>query len=170
MPKYSDTQTRIVAAARDLFTKQGFRGTSTKQIAGAADISEMTLFRHFPSKELLFRRVIEPLVEFFDGLEVAEGVDLKTAVRSLIQDRLSFLCEQGDLVRLVLMESYLSSLRFNPIAETAGRMRSLFSSLDKTKGDLYLRLTMGFILTCIFLPEDCGGTSADVDELVDLIK
>jgi AcrR family transcriptional regulator len=170
VPNSGDTTARIVDAARRLFTKRGFTGTSTKQIAREAGVSEMTLFRHFSSKELLFRAVVEPLVSFFDGLVVAEDVNLNTAVKHLIQDRLSFLCEESDLVRLVLMESYLTSLSFDPIAETVGKIKKVFASLDKPKADLYLRLTMGFILTCIFLPEDCSETSADVDELMKLLE
>ena len=44
----------ILAAAMPLFAQQGFKGTTTKQIASAANISEALLYRHFPSKESLY--------------------------------------------------------------------------------------------------------------------
>lgn len=42
---------RIVAAARDLFQRQGFTETTTQQIAAAADIGTGTLFLYAKSKE-----------------------------------------------------------------------------------------------------------------------
>ena len=171
MPRTTtDTKDRIVSTAKRLFIQQGYRGTSTKQIAREAGISEMTLFRHFPTKERVFRKVIQPLVSFFDNLQLREEPNPKTLIKQMLENRLSFLCEEGDLVRLVLMESYLTSLSFNPIAETADRIRSMFSPLDKPKRDLYLRLIMGFILTCIFLPEECQGFPEHLDHLVNLIE
>lgn len=41
-------------AAAQLFARQGYHGTSTREIARLADVSENTLFRHFDHKEDLF--------------------------------------------------------------------------------------------------------------------
>ena len=43
----------------NLFARQGFRGTTTQQIARNAGINEAILFRHFPHKEDLYWAVIE---------------------------------------------------------------------------------------------------------------
>ena len=45
---------KIVLAATQLFSRQGYNGTSTREIARLADVSENTLFRHFERKEDLF--------------------------------------------------------------------------------------------------------------------
>jgi AcrR family transcriptional regulator len=45
---------KIVQAAGQLFSRQGFHGTSTREIARLAEVSENTLFRHFEHKEELF--------------------------------------------------------------------------------------------------------------------
>jgi AcrR family transcriptional regulator len=45
---------KIVQAAGKLFAHQGYHGTSTRQIAHLAHMSENTLFRHFDDKEGLF--------------------------------------------------------------------------------------------------------------------
>jgi AcrR family transcriptional regulator len=45
---------RVVEAAVKLFAQQGYHGTSTREIARMADVSENTLFRHFVCKEDLF--------------------------------------------------------------------------------------------------------------------
>ena len=52
------TRERILQAGLRTFSKEGFLGATTKEIAREADIAEVTLFRHFPSKERLFEEVI----------------------------------------------------------------------------------------------------------------
>ena len=51
-PKWDRTHTHIQLAALELFTHQGYSATTTAQIAAVAEVSQMTLFRHFPTKEL----------------------------------------------------------------------------------------------------------------------
>ena len=48
----------IVAAAVPLFARKGFAGTTTKELAEAAGISEALLFRHFPSKKHLYDEIL----------------------------------------------------------------------------------------------------------------
>ena len=45
---------KILQAAGKLFARQGYHGTTTREIARLADVSENTLFRHFDNKEELF--------------------------------------------------------------------------------------------------------------------
>jgi AcrR family transcriptional regulator len=45
---------RIVDAALPLFARKGFAGTTTKEIAEAAEVSEALLFKHFPTKAALY--------------------------------------------------------------------------------------------------------------------
>lgn len=47
------TERRILAAARAVFEEEGFRGATTRKIAERAGVNEVTLFRHFASKEAL---------------------------------------------------------------------------------------------------------------------
>src|SRR6201992_505331 len=48
----------IVAAAVPLFARNGFAGTTTRELAAAAGVSEALLFRHFPSKQSLYREIL----------------------------------------------------------------------------------------------------------------
>ena len=50
---------RLIEAAVQLFSRQGFRGTTTRQIARLADVNETTLFRHFSRKQTLFWAAVE---------------------------------------------------------------------------------------------------------------
>src|SRR6202035_3818563 len=48
----------IVMAAVPLFARDGFAGTTTRELAAAAGVSEALLFRHFPSKQSLYREIL----------------------------------------------------------------------------------------------------------------
>lgn len=163
------TRQKIISSAKELFIRQGYKGTTTKQVAKDAGISEMTLFRHFPTKELVFRAVIQPLNDFLEKLHFLEVDDIKTQIKELLQDRLSFLCIERDLVRFAIMESHLAPIGFNPVEEAAQKIRNLLSSVETPRRELYLRVIMGYVLTWIFLPEDCEDGSS-VDRLVDLLQ
>lgn len=52
--KNSAQKEKIVGAAAQLFARQGYHGTSTREIARLAEVSENTIFRHFDRKEDLF--------------------------------------------------------------------------------------------------------------------
>jgi len=54
MPRKTDVPSRITRAAIALFSRQGYHGTSTRDIARLADVSEVTLFRYFEHKEDIF--------------------------------------------------------------------------------------------------------------------
>jgi AcrR family transcriptional regulator len=54
-----DTRQKIIDAAADVFTKNGYARTTTKSIAKAAGVSEVTLFRHFETKENLMSEAME---------------------------------------------------------------------------------------------------------------
>ncbi|HLA94896.1 MAG TPA: TetR/AcrR family transcriptional regulator [Pyrinomonadaceae bacterium] len=49
---------QILQIAIDLFSKHGFRGTTTRQIANAAGVSEAMVFRHFATKEDLYGAIL----------------------------------------------------------------------------------------------------------------
>src|ERR1035438_1603133 len=53
--KKSATMEKLTLAAAQLFARQGYHGTSTREIARLAGVSENTIFRHFDRKEALFR-------------------------------------------------------------------------------------------------------------------
>lgn len=54
-----ETRKRILQAAVQVFADQGYTGATTRGIAEAAGVSELTLFRHFGSKKNLFMAAIQ---------------------------------------------------------------------------------------------------------------
>ncbi len=49
----------LIEAAIDLFSRKGFNGTTTREIAAAAGVTEAIIFRHFQTKEHLYTAIID---------------------------------------------------------------------------------------------------------------
>jgi TetR/AcrR family transcriptional repressor of mexJK operon len=64
----AETRLAILKAGLELFSERGFSASKTRDIAAEAGVSEMTLFRHFPTKMQLFEAVFATFV-FNPGFE-----------------------------------------------------------------------------------------------------
>lgn len=53
----------ILAAAAQVFAQHGFRGSTTRRIADAAGVNEITIFRQFGSKEALLREAMQHMAQ-----------------------------------------------------------------------------------------------------------
>jgi AcrR family transcriptional regulator len=53
----------ILAAAAEVFAQHGFRGSTTRRIAEAAGVNEITIFRQFGSKEVLLREAMKHMTD-----------------------------------------------------------------------------------------------------------
>ena len=74
---------QIVKVAMRLFSQKGFKGTTTREIAKQAGISEAIIFKHFAKKEELFSAIIDGQCNDSEGqsfllkrLEGKEGRDV----------------------------------------------------------------------------------------------
>jgi AcrR family transcriptional regulator len=69
-----DRRCQLMRVAIKLFSRKGFRGTTTKEIALASGVTEAMIFRHFLTKEDLYRAILdhkaseEPVEEFLKEL------------------------------------------------------------------------------------------------------
>lgn len=61
MRRLEEKRAAILAAARPIFLREGWSGASLEQVAAAGGISKMTVYRHFGSKEDLFKALIEDM-------------------------------------------------------------------------------------------------------------
>lgn len=115
---------RIVEASVPLFGRRGFAGTTTKEIADAAGVSEGLVFKHFPSKQALYAEILndgcqgDPRLERLFALEpststlivmvhfmlrhamlgATPGSELETRQRLMLNS----LLEDGEYARLAL--------------------------------------------------------------------
>jgi AcrR family transcriptional regulator len=74
-----DRRRAIVSAAVPLFARDGFSGTTTRELAAAAGVSEALLFRHFPSKQSLYREILALGCEGDPALEKLATLPASTA-------------------------------------------------------------------------------------------
>jgi AcrR family transcriptional regulator len=85
-PKLSGQQRReaIIKAVRSVFVEKGFHGTTTRELADAAGVSEALLFKHFPSKEALYSAIQVSCFEE-EGSRIAERLEaLPPSTSSLV--------------------------------------------------------------------------------------
>jgi len=54
-----DRRTQLIETALNVFSRKGFNGTTTKEIAAQAGVTEAIIFRHFPNKAALYQAVLE---------------------------------------------------------------------------------------------------------------
>jgi len=116
----------IVEAAIPVFAQKGFNGTTTKELAAAAGISEALMYKHFPSKKDLYLKIqefccedkdddlarLEILPDSTHSLVICFYLFLKRvldddtdSLRSLNRLMLSSLLDDGEFARVFLQNT-----------------------------------------------------------------
>src|ERR1700756_904328 len=68
------TKKRILAAAELVLSRDGFQGATTREIAQQAGVNEVTIFRHFHTREELIRATLEQACLAFSALAHPEEI------------------------------------------------------------------------------------------------
>jgi TetR/AcrR family transcriptional regulator len=68
-------RSQLIEAAMDLFSSKGFAGTTTKEIALAAGVSEAIIFRHFATKRDLYTAIIEHNIHSTGARQAMAGIE-----------------------------------------------------------------------------------------------
>ncbi|MCF2970682.1 TetR/AcrR family transcriptional regulator [Synechococcus sp. Nb3U1] len=114
---YSSSRQRLLNAARDLFVRQGITQTTTRQIADLAGVNEVTLFRHFGTKQGLLLAVFGEL-GVFSGIAdlpleadptTAQGSGLQAILMNYVNNCFRALADNPELVRSLVGEAGLYS-------------------------------------------------------------
>ena len=103
-----DTNQRILDAATRIFARDGVSGATTRAIANAARVNEVTLFRHFKNKEELLRQVVLQCSKRYEHV-FAEAPfetqdDLRRTVQTFATAFSRMLRDNEDFVRTFLGE------------------------------------------------------------------
>ncbi|MBI5181656.1 MAG: TetR/AcrR family transcriptional regulator [Nitrospirae bacterium] len=105
----SDTYKKILEATLKLISQKGYLGTTTREIAREAGVTEVTLFRHFGSKERLFEEVLNrysflpKLKELLPELE-ASSFDYEDGLRTIGMRFFETIKERKSLFRIMTCE------------------------------------------------------------------
>jgi len=87
----ADRRNQLIDVAIDLFSRKGFGGTTTREIAAAAGVTEAIIFRHFATKQDLYKAILDarcanPDVQawFSEAQQFIDANDDEGLFRSLI--------------------------------------------------------------------------------------
>src|SRR6266446_10599673 len=74
---------RILAAVRKIFAHKGLEGTTTRELAKEAGVSEALLYKHYPSKEALYQAMLGSCDGEFMG-ELKKITSLEPSTSTLV--------------------------------------------------------------------------------------
>lgn len=127
-PPEQDTKTKILHSAQKLFARQGFDGTTTKDLAIEAGVAEGTLFRYFANKKAILVEVAtQGWIKILSDLltELSEMASYK-AIAQMMRKRMSHMGENVDLMKVCFMEAqFHPELRDHIQTEVVGKMTEI---------------------------------------------
>lgn len=109
----SQKERSILSAAEGLFSEKGYSDTPTAEIAKKAGVTERTLFRYFPSKDDLLKRVMFPVllkvivpaqIKKLKVLLKESDTGIEGMFKNIFRDRLSMAGENKGKIRFILGE------------------------------------------------------------------
>jgi AcrR family transcriptional regulator len=100
-----DAREQLLHAAMKVYSTSGVRGATTKKIAQEAGVNEVTLFRHFGSKDALMQEALRWKAQaLFTSTLPAEPVDPFAELLAFSQHHYDALSKHRDLIRVSMGE------------------------------------------------------------------
>jgi AcrR family transcriptional regulator len=191
----TEREAAIVKAATRLFGEKGYAGTRTSEIAAAARVTERTLFRYFPTKEVLYRRVMFPAIvaaafpqELTDTgrLFASDSETFADWHRRILKMRVEVARRAAPQFRLLLatlmtdeaVRASVVKLWKENLWEAAVEAMRGFQRREQVRGDLSpevlaraaISLNLGYIITRALLAPDAEwDDAAQIDATVELL-
>ncbi len=129
------TRARIMQAASQLFLEKGFTGATTRAIADLAGVNEVTIFRHFGTKENLAKTIMDQ----FGGTAIAEDLqsqfsgnyrqDLTLVGNALMK----IMTDRIDAIRMAICESGNFPEFRQVVAENPRQLRHMLARYLKSQ-------------------------------------
>ncbi|WP_373543799.1 TetR/AcrR family transcriptional regulator [Chamaesiphon sp.] len=129
------THDKVLKAAQKLFARNGYDGTTTKELAETAGIAEGTLFRHFTNKKAILVEVatngwIELLTDLLTELSEMANYE---AISHVMYKRMLRLGDNYDMMRVCFMEVQLHpDLRDRIQSEVIEKMTNVAEAFFQT--------------------------------------
>ena len=187
--KRDETREKLLEATYQLISEKGYLGATTREIAARAGVSELTLFRKFGKKELLFEEMLKTytflprlrhLIEDVGEMPLADGLNT-IGVRLL-----ETLRERRPLAQILLseMSHYPEKVRsiYQQMVENIGRTLESYLEARQARGEVipidmdftaksFLRaLVMTFMYESIIMKQEMSDDRIEftVSSLVDI--
>jgi TetR/AcrR family transcriptional regulator len=112
------TKRKLLNAALDAFSENGFKGTSTRDIAERAGVHHPLITYHFKNKDTLWRAAVDRVfTEFNSALlsaaKAQEGMCAKSRISAIIRVYVHYAAGQPSLHKIILQESSRPSQRLD---------------------------------------------------------
>ena len=125
------TQQKLLDAALEAFSENGFKGTSTRDIAERAGVHHPLITYHFKNKEELWRAAADRIFRQFNtalakAQEEVEGQCPKTRMASMIRAYVHYAATHPALHKVMVQEASYSSNRLDWLIKT--HLRPLFEA------------------------------------------
>jgi len=183
-----DSATKILDAASGLFAERGYQATTTRMIAEASGLNEVTIFRSFTNKQGVLAAVVGRVAARQPGNALAglETVPVREAVRQLAQREVANGLADGGLMTRLAFEAgtvpevaelfaggpqgnLAAMAGFFAARQAAGELRTDLPSA--VLAEAFFSLTSSFVImrTVLgFTTPDAGTLEVAVDQLLEL--
>ena len=180
------TQEKLLDAAIEAFSENGFKGTSTRDIAERAGVHHPLITYHFKNKDELWRESADRIFRAFNislvkAMAEVPEVDPKARAEAFVRTYVHFSRSQPALHKVILQEASYPSDRLDWLVEN--HLRPLFDEVHKGLLELQglgiavpgsaallfnmIRVSAGGLLALKLELKGTSGIDLDNDEEID---
>jgi AcrR family transcriptional regulator len=128
------TQQKLLDAAIEAFSENGFKGTSTRDIAERAGVHHPLITYHFKNKEQLWRAATDRIFREFNvslvkAMAEVPDIEPKAKAETFVRTYLQYSRSQPALHRIILQEANYPSERLDWLVED--HLRPLYDEVHK---------------------------------------
>jgi AcrR family transcriptional regulator len=183
--KSDERRQHIIRAAMDVFARNGFGGSTTREIAKNAGISEAMIYSHFRNKQDLYTAIIDEKLQesepLYYPLDAMRNKDDPRVFTTIVSNYLRRHSEDATFLRLLLF----SGLEGHELASmfVAGPVRQYFEFLADYIGEridegalkpinpqITARCLLGMVHYLVLLREILGDDTLDPIDLTEAIE
>ena len=173
-----DTKEKILSAAFELFSKKGYIKSTTKDIASLAEVSEITLFRHFGSKERLFEEVLNRF-SFLTELKVLQSdikkLSFENAFNLIGLRFFKTLKKKKNIIKIMFSEvniypEKILKIHENLIEQVDSFLVKIFEEKININNKLYVKAFLGMLFSYFQSEEVIKQRNISNQEIENVVK
>lgn len=139
MTRKTTTKQQLLEATLKLISEKGYLGATTREISRQAGVTELTLFRHFGTKERLFEELLNSytfLPRLKEILPALDQIPYEDALTLIAMNFLLTLNERKPMIKILLTEIHLYPEKIRNtysaiVNESRATLGSYFTTLQK---------------------------------------
>lgn len=141
-PRVVRSRAALIDAARTLFLRQGYAGTTMEEIAALAGLTKRTVYNNFADKSALFTQIVEDVIAYAEAF--AHGLRDEFTVGITAANLRATLDDLGRRLALAIVRPEVVALRRLLIGEAREFPALATAYFDRAPGQVIDALTSGF--------------------------